>query len=157
MNRWHALLCRALVLAAAGCATVPAPVPPPEGVDAEISELVSLVNSHRLSLGCPPLRWDAPLAAVAQRYSEDMAGRGFYGHTDPEGRAPADRLEEAGIPWRMVGENIARTELGAEQVFFLWLQSTRHRAQIEECRFTHHGVGLNRGLWTHLFIRPPPG
>jgi uncharacterized protein YkwD len=116
---------------------------------------VDRVNKHRLAVGCRPLLWHDELAAEAQRYSEDMASRGFYGHLDPDGLHLTARLARASIAWRLVGENVGRTDQGSEQVLYLWIQSDRHRYNLENCRFTHHGVGYRDGHWTHLFLAPP--
>lgn len=139
-----------------GVGMVEPPAPLPGGVADEVREFVERVNRYRQEVGCRPLAWHAELASMAQRYSARMATEGFYGHDDPEGRTLIMRLNEAGIGWIGAGENLAITEHGAEQVLFLWLQSDRHRRNIEDCSLLHHGVGLDRGRWTHLFLTQPP-
>jgi uncharacterized protein YkwD len=151
-----ALLSVLLGPACVAAAQLPPP-PPASGIHPEVAELVTLVDQHRRSVGCAPLRWHEELAAEAQRYSVDMATRDFYGHVDPDGLDLQRRLARAGIAWRLAGENVARTEHGAEQALYLWLQSDRHRHNLENCRFTHHGAGLSSGRWTHLFLAPPRG
>lgn len=130
--------------------------PLPGELAPEVKEFVERVNRHRQEVGCRPLLWHEPLAAMAQRYSTRMATEGFYGHDDPEGRTLIARLNDERIGWIGAGENLAITEHGAEQVLFLWLQSDRHRRNIEDCSLVHHGVGLHRGRWTHLFLTAPP-
>lgn len=135
------------------------PAPPPAGSAAgrgEVAVFAEEVNEHRRAIGCPPLEWDPTIAGVAQRHSEAMRTRGFYGHTDPEGRSFTDRLDDAGVAWIGAAENIARTSFDAAQVLYLWLQSRGHRENIENCRFTRHGVGLSGEYWTHLFVTPDP-
>lgn len=119
---------------------------------AEERAFVSLVNDHRQRVGCEPLHWHAEVAAVAQRHSEDMHARGFFGHTDPDGLSPADRLERAGVPFTGWGENVAMGHPTAQRVFEGWLQSPKHRASLENCDFTHHGLGLHERYWTHLLV-----
>lgn len=128
--------------------------PAPGEVHEEVARLVRLVDQHRARVGCAPLVWDARVAAVAQAHSDDMRRRGYYAHVDPDGRTPVMRLQAAGIGWRETAENIARTGFGAEQVLALWLQSRGHRANLENCRLTRHGVGLSGELWTHVFVTP---
>jgi uncharacterized protein YkwD len=143
------------------CLLPPQPVPAASapaasGGSGQVAVLTEQVNSHRRSIGCPPLEWDPAVARAAQGHSNAMRLRGFYGHTDPEGRDLTDRLRDAGVPWVAAAENIARTGYGAEQVLYLWLQSRGHRENIENCRFTRHGVGLAGDYWTHLFVTPDP-
>jgi uncharacterized protein YkwD len=38
-----------------------------------------------------------------------------------------------------------------------WLSSPGHRANIENCVYTRHGVGKAGTLWTHVFYTPAPG
>jgi uncharacterized protein YkwD len=85
-----------------------------------------------------------------------MQERGFFSHTNPDGESPWDRLAEGGVTWNgPAGENIAMTGGGAESALSLWLNSPGHRANIENCAFSHHGVGLHGSYWTHVFITNP--
>ncbi len=119
-----------------------------------VQEFVTLVNAHRQSVGCEELTWHEPAAQVAQGHSEDMVARGYFDHTNPDGQSPFDRLNAAGIFFRMAGENIAAGQRTAEVVLDAWLNSSGHRANIENCGFTHHGLGLSANHWTHLFLTP---
>ncbi len=101
-----------------------------------------------------PLSWDDGIAAVAQAHSEDMVARGFFDHTNPDGATPFDRLADAGIVYRSAAENIAAGQATGERVLASWLSSSGHRANIENCSLTQHGVGLFDRHWTHVFIRP---
>jgi len=127
----------------------------PEGELAPlIQEFVTLVNAHRQSVGCEALAWHAPAAQVAQEHSEDMVARGYFDHTNPDGQSPFDRLHAAGIFFRLAGENIAAGYQTAGAVLDGWLNSPGHRANIENCEFTHHGLGLAASHWTHVFLTP---
>jgi uncharacterized protein YkwD len=116
--------------------------------------VAELVNQHRAARGCPALVWDDGAARVALAHSEDMARRRYFSHTSPEGRTPFDRLDAAGIRWSTAAENIAQDPRGPDAVVRVWLASPGHRANIENCRLTRHGVGLSGDRWTHLFYTP---
>jgi uncharacterized protein YkwD len=65
-------------------------------------------------------------------------------------------MTAAGISWSgMAGENIAWGTGSGDQAFDMWINSAGHRANIENCSYTHHGVGLLDGRWTHLFLQNP--
>ena len=66
-----------------------------------------MVNAKRLSVGCPKLKWDDRIAAVAQRHSQDMVTRNFFDHTNPDGEDPFERLKESNLPFSAAAENIA--------------------------------------------------
>lgn len=126
--------------------------PPPPAPEAEAFAM--RLNQHRQQVGCAPLRWHAGASEVATRHSEDMHARGYFSHISPEGLSPFDRLARAGIQYRSAGENIAHGYTSADAVLTAWLNSNSHRANIENCSFTHHGLGQQGLYWTHIFLRP---
>ena len=126
---------------------------PPGG---EVATFAAQMNAHRESVGCGALAWHSATADVAYDHSEDMQNRGFFSHINPDGESPWDRLAEGGVTWNgPAGENIAQTPGGAESALSLWLNSPGHRANIENCAYSHHGVGLAGSYWTHVFITNP--
>ncbi|MFF4368849.1 CAP domain-containing protein [Streptomyces sp. NPDC001594] len=133
-----------------------APKPPAAGVanpSAE-AEVLALVNQERAQAGCVPVRANPPLAALAAAFSKDMAVRGFFDHTDPDGNTPWQRAQNAGITG-MGGENIARGQGDAKTVMESWMNSPGHRANILNCEFRTLGVGVYFGAggpwWTQDF------
>ena len=148
------LLCVALALLA--CDSTGPGAEAPGSADPAVREFVALANAHRESVGCGPLLWHDGTADVAQAHSEDMVEREFFAHQNPDGESPFDRLQEAGIEWSgAAGENIAWGYPTAAAVLAGWLGSPGHRANLETCGYTHHGVGLEGTHWTHLFITNP--
>ncbi len=110
------------------------------------SEVLSLVNQERAKAGCKPLTADAKLAALAGDYSEDMARRGFFSHTSPDGKSPWDRAEAAGVS-DLGGENIARGQANARSVMDSWMNSPGPPGQHPQLRLPHPGRrrALRRG------------
>ncbi|MGP3986350.1 CAP domain-containing protein [Streptomyces sp. 3N207] len=106
------------------------------------SEVLALVNQERAKAGCRPLKADQRLAGLAGEYSEDMARRGFFSHTSPDGKTPWDRAEAAGIS-DLGGENIARGQANARSVMDSWMHSPGHRANILNCDYRTLGVGAH--------------
>ncbi|GGU05474.1 hypothetical protein GCM10010272_58320 [Streptomyces lateritius] len=118
------------------------------------AEVVRLVNVERAKVGCTPVNSDARLAALADAFSEDMARRGFFDHTDPDGATPWERAARAGISG-MAGENIARGQVDAAAVMASWMNSDGHRANILNCDYRTMGVGVHFAAggpwWTQDF------
>jgi uncharacterized protein YkwD len=137
-------------------ATVSAAVP---GGQQAVDEMVALVNAHRRRVGCPELVWMPAVARAAQGHSDDMARRRYFDHRSPEGRGPTDRLAAVEVTYRAMGENIAQHPGTPRDVLAGWLASPAHRQNLERCTYTHHGIGVREGYWTHLFVTPlpPPG
>ncbi|WP_405388370.1 CAP domain-containing protein [Streptomyces sp. NBC_01102] len=118
------------------------------------AEVLALVNQERAKVGCSPVTARASLTALAQAFSEDMAARGFFDHTDPDGATPWDRAAKAGVEG-LGGENIARGQADAQAVMDAWMNSDGHRANILNCDYTTLGVGVHNGSggpwWTQDF------
>ncbi|OEJ35906.1 SCP-like extracellular [Streptomyces subrutilus] len=139
---------------AAPSTSAPAPRPPLDGHSAEEAAVVALVNQERAQAGCGPVRANPPLAGLARAFSKDMAARGFFSHTDPDGSSPWDRAAKAGISG-LGGENIARGQGDAEAVMKAWMNSPGHKANILNCEFRTLGVGAHVAAggpwWTQDF------
>ncbi|WP_223731652.1 CAP domain-containing protein, partial [Streptomyces purpurogeneiscleroticus] len=118
------------------------------------AQILSLVNKERDKAGCAPLTADPALTDLAQSFSEDMARRDFFAHTDPDGATPWDRAKTAGITG-LGGENIARGQTTPKAVMASWMNSPGHRANILNCTYRTLGVGLQQSptgpWWTQDF------
>lgn len=121
---------------------------------AAAAEVLRLVNDERAQVGCSAVAANSSLADLAQDFSEDMAQRGFFDHTDPSGASPWDRAAKAGIT-DLGGENIARGQADAAAVMDAWMNSPGHKANILNCDFKTLGVGVHFGSggpwWTQDF------
>ncbi|MFG2358019.1 CAP domain-containing protein [Streptomyces sp. NPDC048521] len=118
------------------------------------AEVLKLVNEERAKVGCSALAANSSLTGLAEAFSDDMAARGFFDHTDPDGATPWDRAAKAGVT-DLGGENIARGQATAAAVMEAWMNSPGHRANILNCDFKTLGVGVHLGSggpwWTQDF------
>ncbi|GAA3000232.1 CAP domain-containing protein [Streptomyces fulvorobeus] len=132
----------------------PAPAPATDATASARSGVLSLVNQERAKAGCAPVAASRGLTSLAQDFSEDMAARGFFAHTDPDGATPWDRAAKAGV-LGLGGENIARGQADARAVMDGWMNSDGHRANILNCDYQRLGVGVHFGSggpwWTQDF------
>ena len=144
-----------LIVLASATVTRPPPVEDGEG------PVIDAVNAVRRERGLSPLMTDAALSDIARRHSCDMAERGFFEHTAPDGASMVERLKQAAIRYRAAAENLARIEGRdpAARAVAGWLKSRGHRENMLSPRFTTTGVGAcrkGRAVYiTQLFIRPP--
>ena len=140
----------------------------PAEVDAAVKEIFILTNQARAqgrdcggSRGfmpaVPPLEWHDALGTAARLHSEDMAQRGYFDHTSPEGSSPRQRAAAAGYSGG-VGENIAAGSSTAEGTMQQWLTSPGHCANIMNPSYKYFGAGTGynaesrfRYYWTQLF------
>ncbi|MGW0577457.1 CAP domain-containing protein [Streptomyces sp. NPDC002920] len=129
----------------------------PSTISAEVqaaAQVLKLVNEERAKVGCSALSANSSLSDLAEKFSDDMAARGFFDHTDPDGLTPWDRAEKAGIT-ELGGENIARGQADAAAVMEAWMNSPGHKANVLNCDFKTLGVGVHFGSggpwWTQDF------
>jgi uncharacterized protein YkwD len=111
------------------------------GVDFFETELLRLVNDYRLARGLSALTPSPRLGDAARAHTRHMIQHRFVSHLTPEGLQPGDRMDQAGIPWDMVAENVGSAYSTPQTMFEAWLRSPTHRANIESDRFTYAGVG----------------
>lgn len=119
------------------------------------------VNRLRQSYGLSRLAFDEELLEVARAYSRRMAQERFFAHEDPEGRTVRQRVDLAGIEWRMVGENLAYSTGYTNPVAASlrgWMESEPHKRNLLEAAFTHSAIGVwisSNGTvyFTEIFLR----
>lgn len=111
-------------------------VPDPEAETA----MLRLLNRERQQRSLRPLVMDERLRKVARRHANDMLARGYFAHTDPEGRDPFARLQAAGIGYLAAGENLALAPTVSLAQTGL-MESPGHRANILRSAFHHVGIG----------------
>ncbi|HMQ10814.1 MAG TPA: CAP domain-containing protein [Oligoflexia bacterium] len=120
-----------------------------------IDDFILLANQHRQNAGCNEnLIWDHSVHVVAQLHSLDMQQNSYFSHKGLNGDQFWDRLANYNVFYTAAAENIAINSMQASDVLQAWIDSPGHRANLENCIYTHHGVGLaSPGVWTHVFIR----
>ncbi|HXG67955.1 MAG TPA: CAP domain-containing protein, partial [Blastocatellia bacterium] len=124
-------------------------------------ECLDEVNKQRRARGLPPLELSRELLPVARQYSRRMAEERFFSHSDPEGRTVRQRVNEAGIRWRVLGENLAYSNGYTNPVAASvsgWMSSEGHRRNILASDFDATAIGAwvnDNGTvyFTEIFIR----
>lgn len=107
------------------------------------------INQIRSDEGLRQLTRSKKLDDVAQYHSDDMAERGYFSHTGPDGETLGERYREHGIDCAG-GENIFRydstygasPETIAEVAVEGWMESPGHRENILRPRFSMEGIGV---------------
>lgn len=106
------------------------------------------INDAREERELEPLSRDETLSQVARNHSQDMADRGYFDHTTPEGIEPETRVDRAGVACTDVSENIVRLSRSnheeplAEDVVTAWLDSAGHLINIVGNDWSRTGVGV---------------
>ena len=119
------------------------------------SEIISLVNAHRTSMGLSALNTLNLVSGVADGHTDYMIEAGAISH-DNFGERAQILMEQAGA--KTVGENVAYGYSTAEGVVNGWLNSEGHRKIMENPDYTHFGISMesgtdNRNYFTNIFIK----
>lgn len=89
------------------------------------------VKLERSKAGVKTIVWDSEMARFAQWKAEDMAKKGYFSHTTPDGRTFGEQLKDFNISYGSASENIAYTySTDTTQVYNLWVDSPGHKANI---------------------------
>ncbi|WPU63224.1 CAP domain-containing protein [Peredibacter starrii] len=119
-------------------------------------EFMDLINDHRQSLGLRALIHDPGMEKIAQTHSQNMAnGTVAFGHTGFSSRCSQARAVLGG--GNLCAENVAYGQKTPQAAFNAWMNSSGHRANIEQSRVTHTGFGYAKSAsgtyyWTQIFL-----
>ncbi len=103
--------------------------------------MIELVNKERVSRGLVALKYNPALRVVARGHSSDMFKRGYFSHYSPENKSVADRAEEAGVDYLIIGENLAYAP-NLELAHSGLMNSEGHRANILSKDYTQVAIGI---------------
>jgi len=103
--------------------------------------MVDLVNAERVKAGVPKLIADSKLTMVAESHSRDMFMERYFSHVSPDNQDPGDRLSASGIPYTLMGENIAYAP-DVNTAHTGLMNSPEHKKNILEPQFHHVGIGI---------------
>jgi hypothetical protein len=114
------------------------------------SMLVNLANRDRSSNDLGELVVSPTLVAAAQAKANDMASKGYFAHTSPDGKDPWYWFKQANYPFSYAGyagENLAIDFSDSADVERAWMDSPAHRANILNQHFTQIGIATAVGTY----------
>lgn len=108
---------------------------------APVSGVLSETNKERQAVNLSALAASGEANRVAQVRADEMARTGQFSHQLRENGSPGDTLDAYNVSYRGWGENIYMGSSDPTQAVNAWMNSSGHRANILNARFTHLGVG----------------
>lgn len=115
--------------------------------------MIDLVNKERVLQGKKPLVYDDKLKEVGRRHSADMFSKGYFSHYAPDGKSVADRVDQAGITYQVVGENLAYAP-SLELAHKGLMNSPGHKANILSSDYNKVGIGvMDGGVYGLMFTQ----
>lgn len=106
-----------------------------------------LTNDARTEQELLPLAENELLTKGAQLKANDMAEKGYFSHTGPDGSQPWKWFRDVGYRYQYAGENLAVNFTESEDVVNAWMNSPSHRANILKRDFTEIGIGIATGTY----------
>lgn len=140
----------------------PAPAQNLAQIDGYEQQTLAVLMAARSAAGLPLPELDSTLVGLARQRSADMATRGYFSHVTPEGATIFTMLNNAGVPWNVAGETIARNNYANNETATVagqaLLNSPAHRAVIMDPQYNYVGIGHavdGNGLhyYTVVFVR----
>lgn len=118
-------------------------------------EILDLVNAHRESIGLSSLKPLDIVSNVAEGHTNYMIENGEISHDNFPTRYE-NLIKNANA--KAVGENVAYGYGSAQGVVNGWLNSSGHKAVIENLKYTHFGISTEsnpegRNFFTQMFIQ----
>lgn len=116
-----------------------------EGDSLPASNTIALINQQRETVGCAALTRDQQLTTAADRHARDMRDNGIRDHTGSDGSTAQSRIADAGFsPASATGEILYWSDQASDYQAAVdwWMNSPTHRAIIEDCTYTHIGIGV---------------
>lgn len=109
--------------------------------------LVDLANEDRVQSGLDTLTVSPTLIAVAQAKANDMATKGYFAHTSPEGIDPWHWFKKEGYVFAYAGENLAIDFSDSADVNRAWMDSQSHRNNLLDSHYTEIGIATAQGMY----------
>jgi hypothetical protein len=109
--------------------------------------LALLTNEERESQNLQVLVVSTVLNQAAEMKATDMATKGYFAHTSPDGKTPWYWLEKAGYKYQYAGENLAVDFSDSRDVTNAWMRSPTHKANIVKGNYTEIGTGVAQGMY----------
>ena len=109
--------------------------------------LVDLANEDRVEQNVATLTINPILVEAAQRKANDMAVKGYFAHTSPEGLTPWYWFKDVNYNYIYAGENLAVNFTESVDVHKAWIASPTHKKNILDQRFTEVGIATAEGFY----------
>lgn len=110
-------------------------------------DIFRLTNTERQQEKIGGLSIDDKLTQAAQAKANDMASKGYFAHTTPEGHRFFWWIDNVDYDYHYAGENLAVKFNTSEGAMRAWMASPGHRANILNGNFDEIGIGVADGTY----------
>ncbi len=117
------------------------------------NDMLELINKERALIGREPLVIDEKARRTARKHGIDMFSKGYFSHTNLEGKGSSSRMKESGVEFNFSGENLALSKNlpSAHQGL---MDSQGHKKNILHLFFHRVGIGvIDGGEYGMIFVQ----
>jgi uncharacterized protein YkwD len=105
------------------------------------AQMLAAVNAERAKVGVAALCTNSKLQSSAQGHSSDMASNNYMSHTGSDKSTMATRITAKGYKYTAIAENVAAGQVDVTAVVKAWMNSSGHRKNLLNAKYTHFGMG----------------
>lgn len=110
-------------------------------------DVITATNEKRTENKKHILQSNSLLTKAAQAKAEDMAAKGYFSHTSPDGKQFPEWIQEAGYDYLYAGENLAVKFTTLSSLINGWMNSEFHRENILSDQYSETGIGIAEGKY----------
>ncbi len=118
-----------------------------------INSVLNYVNQYRNEVSVQPLVLDQSLTVAAEIRALEMGWANYFSHTRPNGTSCFSVVDELGISYYAIGENIASGYWDAASVSNGWRNSPGHYANMVSSDFSKIGIGVANVNGTYYWVQ----
>ena len=104
--------------------------------------IINYTNQIRNEAGLSELEVDNRLMQSALYKAQDMADKGYFAHTNPDGHRMSYWINGLDYHYTLAGENLAKGFTSVDSMLQAWVDSPTHYRNLVETEFTDIGVGV---------------
>lgn len=122
---------------------IPIVEPSPTEINALV--LYDLTNIDRVQNGLKQLSYSTHLESAAKARVHDMASKGYFSHTDPDGNNSWYWFRLVDYKYHFAGENLGEGNFPMQTYEKTFMESPEHRVNILDKHFTQVGIATEYG------------
>lgn len=110
-------------------------------------DIITATNEKRTENLKKVLQSNSLLTKAAQAKADDMAAKGYFSHTSPDGKQFPEWIQESGYDYLYAGENLAVKFTTLSSLINGWMNSEFHRKNILSDQYSETGIGIAEGKY----------
>jgi uncharacterized protein YkwD len=113
----------------------------------DVSKIIQLTNADRASNNLGSLEENSNLDLAANLKLDDMIANDYFNHISPQGVSPWYFIKKTSYQYSAAGENLALNFSDPQAVEQAWMNSTEHRQNILNPKFTEIGIAQKETVY----------